>query len=30
LVYSLNTLPAKSEILYGMEADDEAMKLEYD
>lgn len=30
LVYNLNTLPAKSEILYGMEADDEAMKLEYD
>lgn len=30
LVYNLNTLPAKSEILYGLEVDDEAMKAEYD
>lgn len=30
LVYNLNTAPATSKILYGLEADDEAMKLEYD
>lgn len=30
LVYNLNTSPATSRILYGLEADDEAMSLEYD
>lgn len=30
LVYNLNTTPAVSKILYGLEADDEAMRLEYD
>lgn len=30
LVYNLNTIPASSRILYGLEADDEAMKVEYD
>jgi hypothetical protein len=30
LVYNLNTVPTTSKILYGLEADDEAMKLEYD
>lgn len=30
LAYSLNTEPAKSKILYGLETDDEAMRAEYD
>lgn len=30
LAYNLNTEPATSKILYGLEADDKAMKLEYD
>jgi hypothetical protein len=30
LIYNLNTVPASSKILYGLEADDEAMKVEYD
>lgn len=30
LVYNLNTIPATTRISYGLEADDEAMKAEYD
>lgn len=29
LVYNLNTEPVKSRILYGLQADDEAMQMEY-
>ena len=29
LVYNLNTEPVKSRILYGLQSDDEAMKMEY-
>lgn len=30
LTYNLNTSPVSSKILYGLEVDDEAMKIEYD
>lgn len=30
LVYNLNTTPVTTKVLYGLEADDETMKLEYD
>lgn len=29
LAYNLNTIPAESRILYGLEADEEAMQMEY-